>query len=137
MRTVLISLLLLGLPAVIAAQTYLGQDANAPRTNAIAAGTAPGVAAANNEAAAKVAARDQAQAAASNADQAQHDADMRAYDAARRARRQVLRHDQAYYDREQSAYAAAMADWREQVAACNRGHTRACNAPSPRPGDYL
>lgn len=137
MRKLLVPFLLIGVPAVAAAQSYSGQDANSARTDRISASTAPGVAAANNAAAGRMAARDEARAARSDADQARYDADMRAYMQARRARRQTIRHDQAYYDRQQRAYAAAMADWRMQAAACHRGHTRACRAPAPRPGDYM
>ncbi|MGI4732181.1 MAG: hypothetical protein ACRYFW_10570 [Janthinobacterium lividum] len=136
MRTLLIPIVLACLPAVAAAQVA-GQDTNNPRSNTIAADTASEVAAANGKVAAQAAAQDQVRAAMSANDQARYDADLQAYDAARHARRQTIRHDQAYYEREQRAYAIAMSEWRAQVDACHRGDTRACRAPSPRPGDYM
>ena len=136
MRFPLVFLVLIALPTLAFAQTYPGQSADA-RSDRISASTAPGTAAANDAAAGEVAARDQARAAMSVADQDRYDADMQAYREARQARRQLIRHDEAYYDRQQRAYAAAMADWRMQAAACRRGHPRACRAPTPRPGDYM
>lgn len=124
-------------PAILlaaTAQVPAGQDGSPA---AIPATTTQDAAAANNAAAQSIAAREQAQSAASDASQAQYDADMRAYEEARQVRRETIHHDQSYYDREQRAYAAAMADWRMQVEACHHGHTRACNAPAPRPGDYM
>lgn len=133
MRRAVLALALAACPTLAGAQTYAGQDTNSPRSNAIAARTAPGVAAANRAVA------DGAGPAQSvnPADQAAYAADLRAYDAARRMRRHVINRDRAYYDRQQRAYAMAMADWRAQTAACHRGHNRACRLPTPRPADYM
>jgi hypothetical protein len=138
MYRVLIPIVLAMSPSLLAAQPYSGQaypgqDARDARSDRISAGTAPDVAAANRA----VAGRMVPTGTVAPADQAAYEADVRAYDAARHARRQVIRRNQAYYDREQRAYAMAMADWRAQVAACRRGHTRACRLPTPRPGDYM
>lgn len=96
------------------------------------ADTSAEVAAANEQAA--PAARASAYAAAD--DQSGYAADLDDYRQVRRVRSEVIRHNQARYDRELRAYDAAMADWRAQVDACRRGDRRACAAPAPQPGDY-
>ena len=106
-----------------------GHDSNTPRSNAIAAETAPGVAAANAEVA--------AQASPSAIDPVQAAQDRTAYRAALRARHRTIAVDAAIQEQREGAYAAAMADWRAQVAACERGHNRACKLPTPDPQDYM
>jgi hypothetical protein len=108
-----------------------GHDSNTPRSNAIAAETAPGVASANDAVAAQVQARGPA------TDTPEYRQDVAAYRAAMRARRQTIAVDAAVQAQREGAYAAAMADWRAQVAACERGHSRACKLPTPDPAMYM
>ena len=114
-----------------------GHDSNTPRSNASAAESAPGVAAANRDMHAQVRMDDKAANAVNTANEARYQADVAAYRAAMRARRQtVVAKAELQADRER-AYAMAMADWRAQVDACERGRTRACNMPSPDPQNYM
>ena len=106
-----------------------GHDRNTPRSNAIAAETAPGVAAANAEVA--------SQTSPSAIDPVQATKDRMAYRAAVRARHRTIAVDAAIQEQREGAYAQAMADWRAQVAACKRGHSRACELPTPNPQDYM
>lgn len=106
-----------------------GHDSTTPRSDAIAAETSPGVAAANNEVAAQV--------SPSAIDPVQVTKDRLAYRAALRARHRTIAVDAAIQEQREGAYAAAMADWRAQVTACERGHTRACKLPTPDPQDYM
>lgn len=106
-----------------------GHDSNTPRSNAIAAETAPGVAAANAQIA--------AEASHSAIDPVQATKDRLAYRAAMRARHREIATDAAIQEQREGAYAQAMADWRAQVAACERGHTRACKLPTPDPANYM
>ncbi|WP_203310461.1 MULTISPECIES: hypothetical protein [Sphingomonas] len=114
-----------------------GHDSTSARSNAIAAASAPGVAAANAQVAAQAQMQGGAVDAVNAADSADYRADVRRYRAAMRARRQVIAADAALQADRERAYAMAMADWREQVRACKRGHTRACNMPSPDPQTYM
>ncbi|MGP7796267.1 hypothetical protein [Sphingomonas sp. CLY1604] len=114
-----------------------GRDSNTPRSNAIAAETAPGVAAANAETLAQARLQDGAANAVNAANDARYAADVRRYRAAMRHRRQVIATDAAVQNDRERAYAMAMADWRAQVAACKRGRTRACKMPSPDPQNYM
>ena len=106
-----------------------GHDSDTPRSNAIAAETAPGTAAANDAIA--------AQTSPSAIDPVQATKDRLAYRAALRARHRTIAVDAAIQEQREGAYAAAMADWRAQVAACERGNTRACKLPTPDPQDYM
>lgn len=106
-----------------------GHDSNTPRSNAIAAETAPGVAAANQEVA--------AQAQATGVNSPQYQQDLAAYRAALRARHRTIAVDAAIQEQREGAYAQAMADWRAQVAACERGHNAMCKLPTPDPQDYM
>lgn len=74
--------------------------------------------------------------AANNANEAQYEADMAAYRAEVQANRQEIMADQARYERQQRAYADAMAVWREQKAACDRGVLKQCKKPTPNPADF-
>lgn len=114
-----------------------GHDSNTPRSNAIAAESAPGVAAANRDMHAQIRMEDTAVGAVNAANDARYQADVAAYRAAMRARRQTIAANAALQADRERAYAMAMADWRAQVDACNRGKTRACNMPSPDPQDYM
>lgn len=104
-----------------------------PQSDAISAATAPGTAAANDRAGARVAQRAGGQAV----DQARYAEDMAAYGRAVRARHRGMVRDERTYGRQQRAYADAMADWRLQVAACRRGNTRMCRMPAPDPSRYF
>ena len=75
-------------------------------------------------------------AATSDTQKAQYDKDMAAYRAAVAANARQRMRDQARYDNQQRAYADAMFAWRLQTAACERGHVRACRAPTPDPADF-
>jgi uncharacterized protein HemX len=95
-----------------------------------------GTSRANNDVAAQAAAAEAGQAQTNADQQAQYQSDMVAYQQSLRAHHHVVRRDQRRYDRQQRAYADAMAAWRRQVYACHHGHTRACNAPTPNPVDF-
>lgn len=114
-----------------------GHDSNTPRSNAIAAQSAPGVAAANADMQAQIRMDDGAVNAVNAANDARYRADVAAYRAAMRARRQTIAANAAVQADRERAYAMAMADWRAQVDACNRGKTRACKLPTPNPQDYM
>lgn len=114
-----------------------GHDSNTPRSNAIAAESAPGVAAANRDMRAQVRMDNHAVTAVNAANEARYQADVAQYRAAMRARRQTIAANAALQADRERAYAMAMADWRAQVDACNRGKTRACKLPSPNPQDYM
>ena len=103
-------------------------------------GTAPSTAAANNRAAAAINARDAARAdanaaVAANA-QDQYSRDLATYDSAVRTRHATTMRNRMHYNHQRRAYAMAMEAWRAQVAACRRGHRRACNAPAPIPAAF-
>lgn len=68
--------------------------------------------------------------------QAQYEADRAAYRAAYAAHTRAAISDQVHYDRQQRAYADAMAEWRAQTAACKKGKVSACNKPTPDPAKY-
>lgn len=94
----------------------------------IAPGVDPGTMSANAAVAGDIAAVKTVNAT----NRAQHAADMAAYDA---AMRDHVRKS-ARYARQQRAYADAMAAWRIQVAACEKGKSVACNAPAPDPANF-
>ncbi len=114
-----------------------GHDSTSARSDAIAAASAPGVADANAELLAQARFQDGAATAVNAANDARYAADVANYRAAMRARRHVIATDAAIQADRERAYAMAMADWRAQVAACERGHTRACKLPSPDPQNYM
>jgi hypothetical protein len=68
--------------------------------------------------------------------QAQYDRDMAAYRAAVAANARKTMRDQIRYENQQRAYADAMFAWWLQTNACERGHVRACRAPTPDPADF-
>lgn len=112
--------------------------ANPPMPNqaAINAGGRPGTAQLNNDVVDATDARAAATAQMNAAERAQYDRDRSAYmDALVRHDRAVNRTDRRYLV-QQNAYAHAMYLWRMQVAACKRGHHRACNAPPPDPSRF-
>lgn len=111
-------------------QHDLGHDNTSARSDAIAAETAPGVAEANRAVA------EQAPLPGFKIDEARYAEDLAAYRVALAAHATVVARDAAVTARQERAYALAMADWRAQVAACERGSRRACDAPAPRPADY-
>lgn len=71
-----------------------------------------------------------------SANQAQYEADMSAYRSEVQANRREMLADQARYDRQQRAYANAMAVWRDQKNACDRGVLKQCKKPTPNPADF-
>lgn len=105
--------------------------------DAIAAQTAPEVAAANRQVGAVAKFDTGAVTAVNAANEARYQADVRRYRAATRARRHTIAADAALQADRERAYAMAMADWRDQVAACKRGRSRACKMPSPNPANYM
>ncbi len=106
----------------------------------LAAQTPPTTQDLNAATAAAVDARDAGQAAAQTAqmanESAEHRADRDAYMAALIAHDRAVDRANAHVARQQAAYADAMAAWRLQVAACRRGVTEACRAPTPNPADF-
>ena len=96
----------------------------------------PSAVRANNEAAAQINARQDAQQMRNMDARSQYSQDLAAYDSA------MMRHDRRTdrrarrYRQQQRAYASAMRDWRQQTYACHHGNNRACNAPSPNPANY-
>lgn len=106
----------------------LGRDNDSPRSNAGALQSRPATSAANREALAEAAQSGGVVAG----DLTRYDTDVAAY---RAALRQHGR-DVAISAQQERAYAMAMADWRAQVDACDRGNRRACAAPAPNPADY-
>jgi hypothetical protein len=77
-----------------------------------------------------------AQVALNDAQKAQYDKDMSDYRAKVEANARQNMRDQAHFDNQQRAYADAMFAWRLQTRACERGHVKACRAPTPDPADY-
>lgn len=125
--------------ALVVAAPGLAQTASPAdqRNDAISAQTAPGVADANRSVAAQARFQAGAADAVNAAQDARYRADVQRYRAAMRARRHVIAADAALQNDRERAYAMAMADWRAQVRACERGHNRACKQPSPNPQDYM
>lgn len=135
-RPLVIAGLMIATPVV--AQTQMQTPSPATQQDdAIAAQTAAGVAAANRDIGAEARMQTGAAAAVNVANEARYRNDVRRYRAAVRARRQTIAADAAVQNDRERAYAMAMADWRAQVAACKRGHSRACNRPSPDPQNYM
>ncbi len=132
-RPILIGTMLFGAAPVLAQSTTAAQS----RSDAIAAQTAPGVADANRSIAAQARMQSGAVTAVNAAQDARYRADVQRYRAAMRARRHVIASDSALQNDRERAYAMAMADWRAQVRACERGRSRACKRPSPNPQDYM
>lgn len=112
-----------------------GYDKPDPRTDAINAPNADTRAATNAAVAAQTAARPTV--VIPPEAQAQYQEDIAAYRAALRQHRRTVRADEAFYDRQQRAYADAMFAWRVQVADCKSGITAACNAPAPDPAEFF
>lgn len=73
---------------------------------------------------------------AGEVDQKHYRQDMAAFHDALMANKAEAMRDEARFERQQRAYADAMAQWRLQVAACDKGRTRACKLPTPNPADY-
>lgn len=109
-----------------------GYDKVTPKSEAVDAQEAPVTRALNNSA---------DQAATVNAiggeiDQQQYRDDLAAYHDAVMANRADAMKDDARFGRQQRAYADAMAQWRAQTTACNKGKLKACKLPTPNPADY-
>jgi hypothetical protein len=68
--------------------------------------------------------------------QARYAEDIAAYESAVRAHDAALIRNEVRFQRQQRAFAEAMADWRMQVADCQGGMSAACKAPPPDPADY-
>lgn len=71
-----------------------------------------------------------------SAQKAQYDKDMAEYRAKVEANARQSVRDQVRFENQQRAYADAMFAWRLQTRACERGHVRACRAPTPDPADF-
>lgn len=135
-RPILIGAALIAAP-VVAQTTPTPPTSTEQRDDAVAAETAPEVAAANRQVGAVASFDNGAVTAVNAANEARYQADVRRYRAAMRARRHTIAADAALQSDRERAYAMAMADWRDQVAACKRGRTRACRMPSPNPANYM
>jgi hypothetical protein len=135
-RPILIGAALIAAP-VFAQTTPASPTPTEQRDDAVAAETAPEVAAANRQVGAVASFDNGAVTAVNAANAARYQADVRRYRAAMRARRHTIAADAALQSDRERAYAMAMADWRDQVAACKRGRTRACRMPSPNPANYM
>jgi hypothetical protein len=110
-----------------------GYDKDTARTRAINDSGRPAVEDANNA----VLAQSNEQLRSGGIDETKYAADVAAYNTALRQNRRIVAADEALYAERSRAYAQAMADWRAQVAACDRGHNRACRLPTPNPADYM
>lgn len=121
-------ILLLMAPLALAAQT--------PKHDAVDAQEKPVTEQLNTRAAVAASDNRAATVAVNGAREAQYEADMAAYRAEVQAHRREIAADQARYERQQRAYADAMAVWREQKAACDRGVLKACKKPTPNPADF-
>ena len=75
--------------------------------------------------------------AENDAQRHQYDLDRAAFRAEVATRKAKILDDQIAYERQQAAYADAMAAWRIQSDACKAGSTRACKAPTPVPADFM
>jgi hypothetical protein len=117
-----------------AARGYVGVPS--PAEPAVDAQEKPVTQTLNNAVAANSAATNSATMAASDAAEAQYDSDRAIYMDALIKHDAAVNRTDARYDRQQRAYAHAMAAWRIQVDACKRGNHRACDLPSPNPADF-
>jgi hypothetical protein len=140
-RPILIGAALIAAPVFAQTTPSAPAPAAAPAAaqgdDAVAAETAPEVVAANREVGAVAQFDNGAVTAVNAANQARYQADVRRYRAAMRAHRRTIAADAALQADRERAYAMAMSDWRDQVAACKRGRTRACRMPSPNPANYM
>ncbi len=66
----------------------------------------------------------------------QYAEDRAAFRAEAAARHEKIVSDAIAYERQQRAYADAMAAWRVQSEACRKGDFKACQKPTPMPADY-
>jgi hypothetical protein len=73
---------------------------------------------------------------AGEVDQEQYRTDLEAYHAAVMANRADAMRDEVRFERQQRAYADAMAQWRYQVRQCEKGSIKSCKLPTPNPADY-
>lgn len=126
---------LIGTATAAPAQTTPA-PAPADSTNPTPPPNTPGVAAANADVAAQAEVRTDAVATSNAEAQAQYAEDMAAYRASLVTNHRAAVADARLYDRQQRAYADAMAAWRHQVDACKRGNGAACKAPTPNPADF-
>ena len=90
----------------------------------------------NADAAAQAADNRVAVATANATSESQYAEDMAAYRASVEANQQAVSADQMRYGQQQRAYADAMAAWRDQARACEKGRMKACKAPTPNPADF-
>lgn len=127
---------LMGVAGTASAQTTPSNPAPTGSADPIPPPNTPGVAAANDSVAAQSAARSDAVTTSNAEAQAQYAEDMAAYRASLVTHRRAAVADARLYDRQQRAYADAMAAWRHQVYACKHGSNAACKAPPPDPADF-
>lgn len=113
-------------------QTYPGYDKTTPRTQAVNAVEGPVTDRLNTVSAEGAQIMNTTMAV----DKQLYEADRQAYWAA------LVRHDarvkqsDARWQRQQAAYADAMAAWRFQVAECKRGNRKVCDMPTPTPEQF-
>lgn len=113
-----------------------GYDKHTARHDAVDAQEKPVTESLNSRAAVEASGNRAAVDTVNSANQAQYEADMAAYRAEVQANRREMAADETRYDRQQRAYADAMATWREQKAACDRGVLKECKKPTPNPADF-
>ena len=109
-----------------------GYDVQTPKHDAVDAQEVPVTESLNDQAGRAAAVNE----IAGEVDQEQYRSDMEAYRADVAAHAAATARDDARYARQQRAYADAMAQWRAQTAACDRGKLKACKLPTPNPADY-
>ena len=109
-----------------------GYDKQTPKHDAVDAQEAPVTKALNGQVG--VATSDAMVQNATN--QETYAADMAKYRARVEANAHATMADQDRYARQQHAYADAMAAWRVQTEACQKGSKAACNAPVPDPASF-
>lgn len=122
--------------AALLMTTSIAVAAQTPVHEAVDAQEKPVTEQLNTRAAVEASGNRAAVATANSAGEAQYEADMAAYRAEVQANRQEVMADQARYERQQRAYADAMAVWRKQKAACDRGVLKECKKPTPNPADF-
>ena len=110
-----------------------GYDKDQPRTRAINEAERPAVQEANDLSLAQSQTLAAPTTMGNAANEARYEADVAAY----RAMLRQHRRDARAYARQERAYTAAMAEWRAQVDACDRGSRRACDLPTPDPMNYM
>ncbi|WP_380877023.1 hypothetical protein ACFB49_11130 [Sphingomonas sp. DBB INV C78] len=113
-----------------------GYDKQTPKHDAVDAVEKPVTEQLNTGAAVEASGNRAATETVNATNEAQYEADMAAYRASVQSKAQVAAADEARYETQQRAYADAMAVWREQKRACDRGVMKACKKPTPNPAEF-